>query len=243
MKRMKMASSVLTLMLVFCIILSACGQKENKENGVNDSPKQTQDDGNAENTAENNTKAETVTIKSWDSSWKEKITPDLVDEFEQENSGIKLDVQYFPWNGMHDKYLVALKSNSGPDVINIAVDWTTPFAAMNKLVILDDFIKADNMDLSDFYAGPLETATYNGKICALPYRSETMGLFYNKSIFEEANLPDRAPETWEELIEFSQATTKDDIYGFGLVGNETNNLTARLFILVYSNNGKISRSH
>ena len=239
MKRMKMASFVLAFLLVFSLILSACGQEPDADKTVDDSTKQEQITGNDEKSDENNTEAETVTLNYWDASWKEELTPVLVDEFEEDNSDIKLNVEYFPWDGMHDKYLVALKSNSGPDAINIAVDWTIPFAVMDKLLNLDEFIKADKIELNDFYSGPLETATYNQKIYALPYRSETMGLFYNKSMFKEANLPDRAPETWEELLEFSKALTKDDYYGFGLVGNEVNNLTAQLFMIIYSNNGRI----
>lgn len=37
------------------------------------------------------------------------------------------------------------------------------------------------------------------QLCSLPFNCSTAILFYNKDIFKKAGLPDKAPETWEEM--------------------------------------------
>ena len=181
-----------------------------------------------------------VELVLWCGSWKEDFTIPVINEFEEKNPGIKVRVEYWPWDGMIDKFLIALKNDNGPDVINLAVDWTITFEAMGKLAPLDEFIAADKMDMSDFFEGALQTARYNGKTYALPYRSEAMGIFFNKKIFKEAGLnPDKAPETWPQLLEYAKATTKGDVFGWGLLGRDPENLFSQLIVMIWSNGGEI----
>lgn len=184
---------------------------------------------------------ETIELTYWDGTWAEEITPELIKEFEEANPGIKINVEYFPWDGMQDKYLVALRNDSGPDIINLAVDWTVPFAAMGKLQSIDEYIDKYDVDMNDFYDGPLQTLIYQDQYYALPYRSEANALFYNKELFEEAGLdPNQAPETWEDVIAFSkQIHEQTGNYGFGQSGNEFGNFTAQLYYLIYSNGGSV----
>jgi len=59
-------------------------------------------------------------------------------------------------------------------------------------------------------------------VWALPVRGLVMGLFYRRDLFQEAGLPDRAPEDWNELLEFARKLTNPEknITGLGVVGGE-----------------------
>jgi len=180
-----------------------------------------------------------VELTFWDAAWNTN-TPAIVKKFEDKHPNIKINVQSFPDNGMSDKYLMALKQKNGPDLVNMAVDWVTPFATTRGLVPLDDFIKKDNVDLNDFYEGAISVTKVEDKMYALPYRSETHGLIYNKKLFEAAGLdPSKGPENWNEVLEMAQKITKGDTYGIALPGTNVGNVTTQLFNMIQSNGGSI----
>ncbi|WP_165972034.1 ABC transporter substrate-binding protein [Paenibacillus piri] len=184
-----------------------------------------------------------VELTFWDGAWNDAKTPGIVKKFEEKYPNIKIKVQSNPDNGMSDKYLIALKQKNGPDLVNMAVDWITPFAAVGGLMPLDDYIKKDNVDLKDFYDGAISVAKVNDKVYALPYRTETHGLIYNKKLFEAAGIDAaKGPENWTQVMEQAQKLTKGDVYGIALPGTNVGNLTTQLFNMIMSNGGAILNS-
>lgn len=57
----------------------------------------------------------------------------------------------------------------------------------NMIVNLNDYIAKDNIDLSQ-YGGTAEQIMVNGKLYALPFRSDFWVVFYNKDIFDKAGI-------------------------------------------------------
>ncbi|MCS7462903.1 ABC transporter substrate-binding protein [Paenibacillus doosanensis] len=180
-----------------------------------------------------------VELTFWDAAWNTN-TPAIVKKFEEKYPNIKIKVQQFPDNGMSDKYLLALKQKNGPDLMNMAVDWVTPFAATGGLAALDDHIKKDQVDLNDFYDGAVSVTKVNDKMYALPYRAETHGLIFNKKLFEAAGLDSsKGPENWNQVLDMAQKLTKGDAYGIALPGTNVGNVTTQLFNMIQSNGGSI----
>ncbi|MDF2959142.1 MAG: cycB 7 [Paenibacillus sp.] len=180
-----------------------------------------------------------VELTFWDGAWN-TATPAIVKKFEEKYPNIKIKVQSFPDAGMSDKYLLALKQKNGPDLINMAVDWVAPFASTGGLMALDDYIKKDNVDLKDFYEGAISVTKVNDKMYALPYRSETHGLIYNKKLFDAAGISStKGPENWNQVLEQAQKLTKGDAYGIALPGTNVGNVTTQLFNMIQSNGGSI----
>ncbi|WP_240415274.1 ABC transporter substrate-binding protein [Paenibacillus periandrae] len=197
--------------------------------------------GCGDNNAANGVSADKkVELTFWDAAWNEAITPGVIKEFESKNPNIKINAQYNPDNGMSDKYLIALKQKNGPDIININLDWVTPFATIGGLQALDSFIQTDKVDLTDFFDGSIQSAKVKDKIYTLPYRAETHGLLYNKKLFADAGIDAaKAPENWKQVLEDAQKITKGDVFGIGLVGTNFGNLTTQLFNMIQSNGGSI----
>ena len=66
----------------------------------------------------------------------------------------------------------------------------------------------------------MEDSYVDGKIYSIPFQRSTMVLYYNKDAFTEVGLdPEKAPTTWEELIEFSTKLTNDKRTGVGIALN------------------------
>lgn len=233
MKLKKVLSLVLAAIMI-AAVFSACGQG-NANDGTSAAPGTETTGAGSGGSSQN-----PVELTIWTGSWNESVLTPLIQKFEGENPGIKVKAEYLAWDGMEDKLTIALQQDNGPDIVDMAIAWTSSFVGMNKLAKLDEYIQKNNMDMSDFYEGALKTATYNNSYYALPYRTETIGLFYNKKLFQEAGLdPEKAPSTWQELAEYAKALTKGDVAGFGMCGKEAGNVTTQIYSIIMANGGKI----
>jgi len=72
-----------------------------------------------------------------------------------------------------------------------------------------------------FYDAFLQNGNIDGHQYMIPFCCETVGLVYNKTMFEEAGLLDEngeatQPTTWDELYEMAAALTKDGQTGLGI---------------------------
>jgi len=99
---------------------------------------------------------------------------------------------------------------------------------------LDDYIaNTPDFDMDDYEKPLLEAFQADGKTYGLPKGYSTLGLFYNKKMFEEANL--EVPTTFEEFREASKLLTKgDEVYGFGVAPE-----LARMYYIAESKGGQV----
>ena len=78
--------------------------------------------------------------------------------------------------------------------------------------------RASEFDWNDFLAGPKKAATYDGKLCGLPYRITTGIFHYQKELLEKAGFS-KPPETCESSLRPRMAVnTPPDRYAFGMLG-------------------------
>ncbi|MDT0440571.1 MULTISPECIES: ABC transporter substrate-binding protein [Streptomyces] len=79
------------------------------------------------------------------------------------------------------------------DVLNIDVDWTSQFAAAGWIRPLP----RERFPLDTFLRPVVDTATYEGRLYAVPYVTNAGLLLYRKDVLAEEGLP--PPRTWAEL--------------------------------------------
>jgi multiple sugar transport system substrate-binding protein len=111
--------------------------------------------------------------------------------------------------------IAALSGSEPPDVLVLGgPDNVSTWVNEGLVTPLDDLIAAQGVDLNDIYAAMLAQGKYQGKLYALPWGSDTYGLFWNKDLFEDAGLdPESPPQTMEELAEYADKLTKVDDSG------------------------------
>jgi multiple sugar transport system substrate-binding protein len=78
------------------------------------------------------------------------------------------------------------------DILAMDVDWTAEFAAAKWIVPVPNDL-ASQIQSQDL-AGPVKTATYNGRLWAVPINSNTQLLWYRK------DLVPNPPKTWTQMI-------------------------------------------
>ena len=73
---------------------------------------------------------------------------------------------------------------------------------------MQDFIDAEDYDLSDFDAKAIEYYTVDDKLWAMPISLAVPLLYYNKVAFREVGLdPEKPPKDLEELQEDSRRSS------------------------------------
>lgn len=188
--------------------------------------------------ASNEKTEENVTIRFWDGNWNEETFKAIQELWAKEHPNIQIDAEFLVDNGMSDKYTLALQNGTAPDVVACALDWTTTFGNAGLLAPLDEYIARDGVDVGMYVPGAINASTVDGKLYALPFRSETYTLFYNKDILAAAGY-NKAPETWDEVKEIAAACTNGDVAGYGLCGANYGNYSFQYITMLRSSGGSI----
>ena len=109
-----------------------------------------------------------------------------------------------------DKALTAFNAGSPPDFAVMDAPNLLTFLSIGAIVPLDEYVEQEGGQayLDGFTPGFLKVGQYDGKLWSIPFQRSTPILYYNKDFFREAGLdPDRPPQTWDELVEYSQKLT------------------------------------
>jgi multiple sugar transport system substrate-binding protein len=129
---------------------------------------------------------EPVTLDLWIFEGEETFLPALESAFEEAHPEIDLKITEIPEDNYTTKIDTALAANSPPDIGFI----TEPrWIKANRMVALDDVMDAAGIDVSDLNQNAFQGCLYEGKVyCLGSYSAATM-LFYNKDLFDAADLP------------------------------------------------------
>lgn len=122
----------------------------------------------------------------------------MTEAFTKANPDIKVNLEFVPYEGLHDKTVLAQGSGTGYDVVLFDVIWPAEYAANNVLVDVSARI-TDEMK-SGVLPGAWTTVQNDGKYYGMPWILDTKYLFYNKEILEKAGIK-APPKTWDELAE------------------------------------------
>ena len=92
-----------------------------------------------------------------------------------------------PQSGVVEKINTQLAGNSLPDVVRVQGLFAQQWIRQNAFLDLADRLD-DQMDLDDFYAGPLEQFYWQDKLWGLPDTAAPDVVYYNKAMFDAAGL-------------------------------------------------------
>lgn len=148
-------------------------------------------------------------FEEWDQDW----TTKWFDAFNEAHTDIQVEMQLVPGDAWDEKLKAAQAAGTAPDIINNSYGNVVTYAQAGTIMPLDDYTDPEIWD--DLYDNIEEFITYNGKHYAYPKLVEpSIALFYRKDMFEAAGLdPEVPPTTWDELIEYAEILTNDEVYG------------------------------
>lgn len=148
----------------------------------------------------------TDTITFWSNHpGNSKATEEQLIETFQNESGLKVNLVDGGKNyeEVAQKLNAALTGNDVPDVVVVSdVTWFN-FALNDQLTPLDDLFAEAGVDTSTYVDALLGDYVLEDKTYGLPFARSTPLFYYNKQIWEQAGLPDRGPENWDEFLDWA----------------------------------------
>lgn len=225
---MKKTVQLLLSLALVLLALTACGGGDQGANAG-------ESNGKANESAAKD-KQVVLTYAIWDSN-QEKGLRTMADEFEASNPGIKINIEVTGWSDYWTMLEAGATGGSLPDVFWMHSNEIYRYASNQMLLDLTEKANSsDKVDLSKFPEGLLKIYSLEGKQYAVPKDFDTIGLWYNKTMFDEAGLsyPDES-WTWDDLYDAAKALTKDGKYG---ILTPLHNQEG-YYNFVYQNGGKI----
>ncbi|MDT0144824.1 extracellular solute-binding protein [Microbacterium sp. PRC9] len=145
--------------------------------------------------------------------------------------GVEIEQEAVPGDTLISKVLQQASSKTLPDVLMLDNPDLQEIAATGALAPLSDF-GVEPAGISD---GILAASTYEGEVYALQPVTNTLALFYNKTLFAEAGL--EPPTTWDELKETALAFADGDRYGLAMSNTNSYEGTWQFLPFMWSNGG------
>lgn len=160
----------------------------------------------------------TLTYSIWDAI-QEPGMQAIADAFEEENPGIKVNVEVTPWEQYWTKLESSAQGGSMPDVFWMHSNEIANYSEGNVLMDLSEtFESSENVKLDQFPEELVDLYSADGELLGVPKDYDTIGLWYNKSLFDEAGIeyPDEN-WTWDDLLVAAQELTDEEAGVYGVL--------------------------
>jgi len=176
-----------------------------------------------------------LVVAGWSSSPAEdKLVTDALNTFMQQNPNITVT-----WTPIPGDYPTKMRANiaSGnvPDVFYVQPGQAAEYIKAGKLLNLSPYMTRDNVNPSDYYASLMEPFDCaDGTVYGIPKDWNSLGLFYNKTMFQTAGLADPSNWSWSDLQNAAQKLTQGNVVGLSLPAD-----ASRFGAFLYANGGQM----
>lgn len=227
------------LCMLLCLTLAAsfmigCGKKSSDETtGAKSKVTVTP----AAKDTSKSSKGVTISYAVWDSN-QAKLIQQIADSFEAE-SGIHVDIQVNGWADYWTALEAAATGGSLPDTFWMHSNNIYYYASNNQLLDLTKYIdNSKDVALTNYPEGLDKIYNLNGKQYAIPKDYDTIGLWYNKTMFDAAGVAyPNDTWTWDDMKAAAKKLTKSDGSQYGILAPLHNQ--EGYYNFVYQNGGTI----
>src|SRR3990170_5200762 len=139
-----------------------------------------------------------------------QVVAEMVNKFDAEHPDIVVEGVFTgSYPDTARKVIAALAAKTAPDLGLIPAG---PLWASQKggTSILPYARGPNGIDMRDVFEVFWEYNSYQGQVYTMPFNNSVPLMYYNKDLFKKAGLdPNRPPATWEELVRYARALTRD----------------------------------
>ncbi|MCK5569338.1 MAG: extracellular solute-binding protein, partial [Spirochaetes bacterium] len=171
-----------------------------------------------------------------------KYIPEVIAAFQEANPGITVKRTHFPWDSRLEKLIVASRQKTLPDVI-----MNDSFEVPNMVEM--GILTAYDVEFPEYLEKwkPLfveniweQVSTYKGhKYGITPYTAMGPMIVFSPEVFAKAGLdPNKPPQTWSDLIEYSRKLKAAGFYGVSLSASKASNDMMSFMDIAYQNGGR-----
>lgn len=187
-------SMLVVLTLSMSMVLTGCSSKEDTVNSDTVNEKSTTEIINLK-----------MSIKG--SEEDQAIYRERLDAAEANIGNVKVELIYVPGDQYDQKLLTMIASNTMPDIMQLTEN-VHNYSVRGELAPLDQFVKDNNVNLTERFGTAHETYVYESNLYAMPDRGGAMLLYYNKDMFDKAGVSYPTKDwTWDDMLDASQKLT------------------------------------
>ncbi len=138
-----------------------------------------------------------VTLIHWQhhSDSRSQVVEQFKARFEDENPNVTIDFQSIPWSDYWGKLAsgIAAGAGSAPDVFQIPMGLVEEYVAGGSLVPISDLVMSAADIEATYLPWTVQRAKADGKYFGLPLDVQTLVMYCNNELFEEAGLDPTEP--------------------------------------------------
>lgn len=147
----------------------------------------------------------------WDSELQQNLLQEMVDNYQKDTGGPKIEVSYIPYSEYIQKILVTAAGGDLPDLFIYDGNSTATLAEAGVLADITDKINESNL-MENTFEGVVAEHEVNGRLYGFPVYANCIVLFYRTDLIETP------PTTMSELYEMAKEVSTDEMYGFAMAG-------------------------
>lgn len=228
---MKKFLAFLLVLMLGISVLAGCGNNSDTEESATSDDNQQNELEEQENSNGTKEPGEVKEIVFWHyfTSVNGETVQKYVDKYNEIQNDVMINLEFVPRDELLKQFTIGLVSGRLPDMAFIDNPDHASFSAMGLFADITD--KVNEWEEGKFLKGALDSAKYNDRIYGLPHASNTLSLYYDVDMLEEAGV--EPPETWKELEEAAAKLIKANTYGlaFSAIKNEEGTFQVLPFIL------------
>jgi len=158
-----------------------------------------------------------ITYAFWDATQQDAIEANIAG-FNEEYPNITVNLDVTPWEGYWTKVQTQATSNSLPDLFWLNGPNFQLYASNDKVEPITGEVDAGAIDPANYPESLVDLYNLDGTQYGVPKDFDTIGLWFNKQIFEEAGVDTPTADwTWDDLKSASQ-TISDKLSDQGIYG-------------------------
>ncbi len=194
-----MKRTLFVLLVITGLLLSSCGGK----------PTPAASQPASQPTAAQAAPAE-ITFMAWGATEELDVWKQIVDDFQVANPTIKVNVEVADWDSYWEKLKTLFSAKTPPDVFAMDAPLYLDWQSRGVLLNLQPYLDKNPGFLDDIYPQTLQAYKLADGYYGLPRDFQTIGIFYNKDMFDAAGLPyPKTDWTMEDLRSTAKKLTLD----------------------------------
>lgn len=210
MKRFKSILALVLCMALMASVFVACKKTDEDKNASgNNDPKPTTAPAKNDETKKDDepVNKEPVTVRLWAHWGSEQRRPTInkiIDTFNQKyaDQGITAEYVFVPFDDIETKMMASVTAGNPGNVVITAIEATNVKAMRNQAMDITPYL-SDGIE-NNFYDKYWDMVTWDNKVYAIPFNTDTRLVFYNKTMFAQAGIKVEDIKTWDDMIEVSK---------------------------------------
>lgn len=135
----------------------------------------------------------------WGSEQRRPTINKIVEMFNEayKDQNIQAEYVYVPYGDIETKMIASVTAGNPASVVITAIEDVAVKAMRNQAEDITPYLTPGIQDR--FYAKYWDMASFDGKVYAIPFNTDTRLIYYNKAMFEKAGVDPAQIKTWEDF--------------------------------------------